>query len=584
MMGILAAATALLSCVAVASAQAAEVESLASLDSASFAEADGLASLDGSAPFAEADSLASFDLSIATAFGTWSGWGGNIFNNRWALGFKASSKSVGKIEQNCRITYPIGVSAVPTIQGDFAYYPTWSGLFVALNYKTCIVKWQINVTDIVYKYAPVTTYQNQFIAPVSRNSPQIDAAAGAIYFGTLTHSLLIAADVNNGNIIGKIQTHPHELAMLTHSPTLYQGKILIGTSSAEVSAAAIPSYPCCSFVGTFAAFTFNKSLKKFSVAWNMTTLPPPYGPGGWSGASVWGSQAAIDVKRNQVVVATGQNYRAPALVESCLAATNNSFSCIPDDAWLESVLAIDLPTGHINWGFRTNPLDSWTVACGTAVSPPTANCPGVPGVDADFGMGPSFVPGLKNKTPGGKDLLVIGQKNGNLYGLSADNGTRYWATATSPGGLGGGLSWGVAADLEQVYFTAINSARLNYTLLPGTTKTAKSSYGAAKLLDGSIVWMTKTPQDSMAYAPATIASDIILVARTGNLTPGPFPLPSTAKGGLVVLKKSTGAILQEIDLDAISYSGVAAHDKYLMIGTGYNRWNGTGSFYVFKIK
>ena len=535
---------------------------------------------------AEAAALEANGLSreLAKDFLSWNGWGGNIFNNRWAINSKASSKSVGKIEQHCKLTYPIGVSAVPTIKDDIVYYPTWSGLFVALNYNTCKVKWQVNVTDFIYKYAPVTTLQNQFIAPVSRTSPQIDEKAGVIYFGTLTHSVLIAVDVKNGQILGHIKTHPHELAILTHSPTLYQGKLILGTSSMEVSAASVPNYPCCSFVGTVAAFTFDKKAKKFSVAWNMTTLPEPYGPGGWSGASVWGSQAAIDVKRNQVVVATGNNYRAPAAVETCLNTTNNDMSCIPDGAWLESVLAIDLPTGNINWGFRTNPLDSWTTACGTATSPPGPNCPGTPGVDADFGMGPSFVPGIKGKTPGGKDLLVIGQKNGNLYGVSADNGARFWATATSPGGLGGGLSWGVAADLEQVYFTAINSARLNYTLIPGTEKTAKSSYGAAKLVDGSIVWMTKTPKDSMAYAPATISNDIVLVARTGNLVPGPFPMPNTATGGLIMMNKATGAILQEIDLDAISYSGIAAQDKFVMMGTGYNRWNGTGSFYVFKLK
>ena len=524
------------------------------------------------------------DRDVAKGFLTWSGWGGNIFNNRWALNSKASSKSVGKLEQKCKITYDIGVSAVPTLKDDIAYYPTWNGLFVALNYKNCKVQWQINVTDIIYQYAPVTALQNQFISPVARTSPQIDEKAGVIYFGTLTHSLLIAADLKNGKILDKIKTHPHELAIVTHSPTLYQGRLIVGTSSMEVSAAAIPTYPCCSFVGTVAAFTFDKKKNKFGVAWNMTTLPPPYGPGGWSGASVWGSQAAIDVKRDQVVVATGNNYRAPASVEACLNATNNDFSCVPEGVWLESVLAIDLKSGKINWGFRTNPIDSWTVACGTATSPPTANCPGTPGVDADFGMGPAFVPGLKGKTPGGKDMLVIGQKNGNLYGMSAENGQRFWATATSPGGLGGGLSWGVAADLDLAYFTAINSARLNYTLLPGTEKTAKSSYGAAKLIDGKIVWMTKTPKDSMAYPPATIANDIVLVARTGNLTPGPFPTPNTATGGLILMNKATGVILQEIDLDAVSYSGVAAQDDYVMVGTGYNKWQGRGSFYVFKIK
>jgi outer membrane protein assembly factor BamB len=304
------------------------------------------------------EALASVDRDAAAGFLTWSGWGGNIFNNRWALNSQASSKSVGKIEEHCRITYPVGVSAVPTLKEDIAYYPTWSGVFVALNYKTCVVKWQINVTDIIYKYAPVTQLQTTFIAPVARTSPQIDDKAGVIYFGTLTHSLLIAADLKNGQILGKIKTHPHELAILTQSPTLYQGKLILGTSSMEVSAASIPTYPCCSFVGTIAAFTFDKRSKQFSVAWNRTTLPEPYGPSGWSGASVWGSSAAIDPRRNQVVVATGNNYKAPASVVACLNATNNDMSCIPDGASLESVLALDINSGNINWRMRTNALDS----------------------------------------------------------------------------------------------------------------------------------------------------------------------------------------------------------------------------------
>lgn len=109
------------------------------------------------AQVAGADGLISRD--TASDFLNWNGWGGNIFNNRWALNSKASKKSVGQIEESCKITYPVGVSAVPTLKDDIAYYPTWSGVFVALNYKTCKVKWQINVTDIIYQYAPVTTLQ-----------------------------------------------------------------------------------------------------------------------------------------------------------------------------------------------------------------------------------------------------------------------------------------------------------------------------------------------------------------------------------------------------------------------------------------
>lgn len=68
-------------------------------------------------------------------------------------------------------------------------------------------------------------------------------------------------------------------------------------------------------------------------------------------------------------------------------------------------------------------------------------------------MAPAFVYGSVADTPNKQDTVVVGQKNGNLYALSAIDGSTLWATVTSPDGTEGGLSWGVAVDDVAVYFT-----------------------------------------------------------------------------------------------------------------------------------
>ena len=43
----------------------------------------------------------------------------------------------------------------------------------------------------------------------------------------------------------------------------------------------------------------------------------------WSGASVWGSQPAIDSRLSQVFIATGNAYSVPAVILDCQTATQN---------------------------------------------------------------------------------------------------------------------------------------------------------------------------------------------------------------------------------------------------------------------
>lgn len=137
------------------------------------------------------------------------------------------------------------MSATPTVSGDLVLYPTWDGLFVALNYAQCQVLWSINVTDIVYQYAPVTADQLIIDHAVSRTSPQVDEATGIVYFGTGIHALIVAVSLQNGTIYDVIQINSHPHATLTMSPTFFNYEIFIGSSSVEETAADfVPGYVC----------------------------------------------------------------------------------------------------------------------------------------------------------------------------------------------------------------------------------------------------------------------------------------------------------------------------------------------------
>jgi outer membrane protein assembly factor BamB len=122
-------------------------------------------------------------------------------------------------------------------------------------------------------------------------------------------------------------------------------------------------------------------------------------------------------------------------------------------------------------------------------------------------MAPSFVPS-SNKSNAQGDVIVLGQKNGVLYSLSAATGKPIWSTQTSPDGIAGGLSWGVAVDTSRVYFTAINSDNVTWQLVPSNTTIQNSAYGAASLATGALLWETQTPDNNVAFGPPSVVGDM----------------------------------------------------------------------------
>ncbi|KAH8898624.1 Quino protein alcohol dehydrogenase-like protein, partial [Thozetella sp. PMI_491] len=428
--------------------------------------------------------------------GSWLGWGAGIYNNHWAGSDAVVNKSNAKLlAQVCTKKYSPGVSAAPFIENGIAYYPTWSGLVVALDYRRCRTIWQTNVTRLILEFRPLNPNQT-FLPVLSRTTPAVDG--DVLFIGSQAQALLMALDKRTGRLVDAVQVDEHPSAVLTQSPTVYKGLILIGVSSLEEATASIvPDYECCTFVGSMNAFVLRYG--RLRRIWKTAMIPTG---SELSGVAVWGGQPSIDPIRNQVFIGSGNMYSLTEPFEECHDATVNltvvgdgqvGAQCLPKGVMLDSVVALDIPTGRINWVKRLGPLDPWNTACVPDLIAPGSGggpqCNFTAGPDVDLGMAPTFILGSAH-TPDGLDMLVVGQKSSALWGLSAQTGKVLWMTSTGPTGLEGGLIWGVAADDRQVYYTVVNWNRVNYTLPAGDGKTviSNSAFGAASLKDGKIAW------------------------------------------------------------------------------------------------
>ena len=132
-------------------------------------------------------------------------------------------------------------------------------------------------------------------------------------------------------------------------------------------------------------------------------------PQGYTGNAVWGSSPAIDTKRCQLYIATGNNYSVPTDVLACVAANpRNPSDCLAPDNHFDSILALYVKTGAVRWATRAIPYDAWTVDC-IPFFGDGSNCPQLAGPDLGFGQAPALFTVGKARS---YDLVGAGQKSG----------------------------------------------------------------------------------------------------------------------------------------------------------------------------
>ena len=209
--------------------------------------------------------------------------------------------------------------------------------------------------------------------------------------------------------------------------------------------------------------------------------------------STYGHNPTVDVSRRQIYIATAETTTAPQVAQACEIARRNTGD--PDanisgvrlpagvncnnlnenlKTYANAILAIDMDTGRVKWVHYAHKYDAWNHACGAPdlygwatvvpalfpvpISNARNNCGMIPiGPDMGFGQQPKLVHNVK--LPGGErgDIVVGGNKDGRLFGLDPDTGRKIWETNVDPGGVYGGLQFGLAADDGKVFFGTTNS-------------------------------------------------------------------------------------------------------------------------------
>jgi polyvinyl alcohol dehydrogenase (cytochrome) len=172
------------------------------------------------------------------------------------------------------------------------------------------------------------------------------------------------------------------------------------------------------------------------------------------------------------------------------------------------------------WSKQVTAGDNWLPGC-----PRSPICPVNAGDDYDLASSPALV------TTGGKDLIVVGQKSGVLWGLDPeDSGNIVWQhRAGQGGGLMGGIMWGPATDSSVAYVGVADGARPDAT--PGLY--------AVRTSDGERLWKSPPPA-----GPGSTTSQ----PTAPTLMPG-IVFSATFGGRLRAHKTDTGEVVWEFDVN-----------------------------------
>ncbi|MCY4096036.1 MAG: PQQ-binding-like beta-propeller repeat protein [Gammaproteobacteria bacterium] len=340
-------------------------------------------------------------------------WGIDLQNTRFQSESAIDSSNVGSLQLKWVFDVPESrtMRGYPAVSNDTIFLPNTTGKLYAISRDNGCVKWFFDAEAQIRTAAHLFDLNGDPVISVGLSSKEI-VVVRAID-GTLVHRENVAI---------------FQQSMLTGSQRAYGGDLYIPLSAVDVALAMNPMYPCCVSHGGVHAM----SLADWSIRWTARTTEPAkptyknelgvqmQGP---SGAPIW-TTPAIDAKRNQLYIGTGENTSSPA--------THTS----------DAIIAYDLASGVEKWVFQGTENDAWNMACGRRRG---ANCPKEDGVDFDFGASP-----ILTTTSEGIDLVLAGQKSGDVWALNPDNGELVWHRKLSPGSPLGGVHWGMTVIADVV--------------------------------------------------------------------------------------------------------------------------------------
>ena len=370
-----------------------------------------------------------------------------------------------------------------------------------------------------------------------------------------------ALDALTGKKVWAKRIADHPSATLTATPLYAHGRLYLPVSSLEVVPAADPAYPCCSFRGQMVAL----DALTGSEIWRFYAIPeaprqvgttsigtPVLAP---SGAPMWATPT-LDAKRGVLYAGTGENYSSPA------------------DGNSDSLFAINIKTGKTVWHRQTINGDAWNVACMMKGNP---NCPAENGPDFDHSSSAMLV-----DLGGGRDLLIVGHKNGTVYSLDPDRqGALVWQSKVGRGSIQGGVHFGMATEATTLYvpINDMNNLRDGKVM---DAAAARPGMHAISADDGRLLWSKLAGNrcgEKRPYCDPGISAAVTAI-------PGAV-IAGHLDGWIRAYARDSGVVLWEFDTardfttinampgrgGSMSGPGAAVGDGYLAINSGYGLYS-----------
>lgn len=474
----------------------------------------------------------------------WNRWGGNKRNMRYQASEAAglSLENIPKLELAWAFGFPGAQRArsQPAVTREAIFTGSQDGTVYALDTKSGCVWWTYDAGAEVRN------------APVIANGR--DGKPETLYFGDFD-AVVHAVDARTGEKRWTNSVKDHPDGTITGSLALHDGKIFVPMSSTEIVSAYADNYECCTFRGGVTALSTDNGQRIWR--WYSTKEPKITGKTSIgtairapSGAPVW-STPTVDVKRSLLYVGTGENYSSPA----------NGMS--------DAIIALDLATGRERWIQQTVSGDAWNAACGRSPKP---NCPSEDGPDFDFGAPPILV-----TLDSGKDIILAGQKSGEIFGIDPENGGEIlWRRRAGMGGFNGGIHWGMASDGRTLWVGIADTPGSKFAEGP-----PRPGIHAFEAGTGEPLWSRIEPMTcrQISYAcvtalsapPTAIPGAIFAGAHNGRL------LAYSDKGGKVLWMDETNREFETVNgVDAkggtIDSSGVIVAGGMVIVNSGYDKF------------
>jgi polyvinyl alcohol dehydrogenase (cytochrome) len=473
----------------------------------------------------------------------WNGWGLGLANARFQP--RQHAGLTGADLPRLRLAWAFGLPGAtsagtqPTVAGGRLYVATAEGMVYALDARTGCLHWTLEAD------AGIRTALTLEQRPAGPLVAYFGDQAGQVY----------AVEAARGALLWKVKVDDHPHAAITGAPQLYQGRLYVPVSSREESQVGDPRYPCCTFRGSVVALEASTGRH----IWKTYTIASPAMPTainsrgtqlhGPAGVAIWNTPT-IDPKRGALYVGTGNNFAPPAT------------------AYSDSLLALDLDTGRIRWSAQVTAGDIWNGSCRQPEREP-AVCPDKDAPDFDFTSSPILV-----SVGGGRDLLVVGNKSGIVFGFDPDAaGAVVWQRRIAKGASSGGIFWGSATDGTTFYAASADFDAAN----PG----ASGGLFAIDVRTGALAWSAPGAgcEGRSPCKPSQAAAITLLEGAV---------LSGTMDGRLRAHSTRDGHVLWEVDTarefttvngvpangGSMSNGGAVAVDGMLFVTSGYAHHGG----------